>query len=69
MTWGQQNTEEEGHEQMDYVFEEINSIPLSYIQYLLAETQGRTEEIIGTWFAKTGNRDKIILAPALAGAI
>ncbi len=70
MTWGRQNTEEEGHEQMDYALEqgvnffdtaEMYSIPPS------EETYGRTEEIIGTWFAKSGNRDKVILASKIAG--
>ena len=65
MTWGQQNTEEEGHEQMDYAVDrgvnffdtaELYSIPPK------AETQGSTETIIGTWFKKNNNRDKIILA-------
>tara|TARA_B100000686_G_scaffold57218_1_gene61436 strand:- start:14831 stop:15868 length:1038 start_codon:yes stop_codon:yes gene_type:complete len=70
MTWGQQNTEEEGHEQMDYALErgvnffdtaEMYSVPP------MAETQGSTEKIIGTWFKKTGNRDKVILASKVAG--
>ena len=65
MTWGQQNTEDEGHEQMDYALDqgvnffdtaELYSIPPK------EETQGRTEEIIGSWFKKNKNRDKIILA-------
>ena len=70
MTWGQQNTEEEGHEQMDYAFERgINFFDTAELYSIppMAETQGRTEEIIGTWFAKTGNRDKIILATKVAG--
>lgn len=70
MTWGQQNTESEGHEQMDYALErgvnffdtaEVYSIPIH------AETQGSTETIIGSWFAKTGNRDKVILATKIVG--
>ena len=70
MTWGQQNTEEEGHEQMDYAVDrgvnffdtaELYSIPPK------AETQGSTETIIGTWFKKNKNRDKIILATKVAG--
>ena len=59
MTRGQQNTEEEGHEQMDYAFERgINFFDTAELYSIppMAETQGRTEEIIGTWFAKTGNR-------------
>lgn len=70
MTWGEQNTEAEGHEQMDYALDqgvdffdtaELYAVPPR------AETQGRTEEIIGSWFAKTGNRDKVILASKVAG--
>lgn len=70
MTWGCQNTEAEGHEQMDYALErginffdtaEMYAVPPS------PETYGKTEEIIGTWFAKTGNRDKVVLASKIAG--
>ena len=70
MTWGQQNSEEEGHEQMDYALErginffdtaEMYSIPPR------AETQGSTERIIGSWFKKSSNREKIILASKVAG--
>lgn len=70
MTWGEQNTEAEGHEQMDYALDqgvdffdtaELYAVPPR------AETQGRTEEIIGSWFAKTGNRNKVILASKVAG--
>ena len=32
-----------------------------------AETQGKTEEIIGSWFKKTGNREKVIIASKVAG--
>ncbi len=70
MTWGQQNTQEEGFEQMDYALEqgvnffdtaELYSIPPK------AETQGSTETIIGNWFNKNGNRNEIILATKVAG--
>ena len=70
MTWGQQNTEAEGHAQMDYALErgvnfwdtaEMYSVPPS------AETQGSTERIIGTWFQKTGRRQEVILATKIAG--
>ena len=70
MTWGQQNTETEGHAQMDYALErgvdfwdtaEMYSVPPS------AETQGSTERIIGTWFQKTGRRQDVILATKVAG--
>jgi aryl-alcohol dehydrogenase-like predicted oxidoreductase len=70
MTWGSQNTEAEGHAQIDMALEaglnfmdtaEIYAVPRS------PETSGRTEEIIGSWFKKTGKRDKWILASKIAG--
>jgi len=70
MTWGNQNTESEGHEQLDYAFAQgINFIDTAelYPVPATAETQGRTSEIIGTWLKKTGNRDQVILASKIAG--
>lgn len=70
MTWGEQNTEAEGHEQMDYaVSKGINFFDTAemYAVPPRPETQGSTERIIGTWFKKNGNRDKIILATKAAG--
>ncbi|MDH5712291.1 MAG: aldo/keto reductase, partial [Gammaproteobacteria bacterium] len=70
MTWGLQNTQAEGFEQMDYALEqgvnffdtaEMYAIPPS------AETYGKTETIIGNWFAARSNRDKVILASKIAG--
>lgn len=70
MTWGEQNTEAEGHEQMDYALDQgVNFFDTAemYAVPPKPETQGRTEEIIGTWFKKTGNRDKVILATKVSG--
>ena len=70
MTWGNQNTEAEGHEQLDYAFEQgINFIDTAELYPVPAEakTSGRTSEIIGTWLQKTGNRDKVVLASKIAG--
>lgn len=70
MTWGEQNTEAEGHEQMDYaVLRGINFFDTAemYAVPPRPETQGRTEEIIGTWFQKTGKRKDIILATKMCG--
>lgn len=70
MTWGSQNTEAEGHAQIDMALEaglnfmdtaELYAVPRS------PETSGRTEEIIGSWFKKTGKRDQWILASKVAG--
>lgn len=71
MTWGQQNTEEQGHEQMDYaVSRGVNFFDTAelYAVPKTPETCGRTEEIIGTWFQKTGKRKDVILASKVAGA-
>ena len=70
MTWGNQNTEAEGHEQLDYAIGQgVNFIDTAelYPVPATAETQGRTSRIIGTWLKKTGNRDKVILASKIAG--
>ncbi len=70
MTWGEQNSESEGHEQMDYALSEgVNFFDTAEL-YPIAprrETQGRTEEIIGSWFKSRGTRDKIILATKAVG--
>ncbi|MDH5692496.1 MAG: aldo/keto reductase [Gammaproteobacteria bacterium] len=70
MTWGLQNTQEEGFEQMDYALEsginffdtaEMYAIPPS------PKTYGTTETIIGNWFAARKNREKVILATKITG--
>ena len=71
MTWGRQNTEVEGHEQLDLALEKgINFIDTAemYAVPFTMETYGRTEEIIGTWLAKTGKRKDIVLASKITGA-
>ncbi len=70
MTWGLQNSEAEGHEQMDYAITQgINFFDTAemYAVPPSAETFGKTEEIIGTWFRETGRRDEIVLASKVAG--
>ena len=70
MTWGRQNTEAEGHEQMDYAFDQgINFFDTAELYPIPAhpDRYADTEKIIGTWFKKTGNRDKVILASKIAG--
>lgn len=71
MTWGQQNSEAEGHEQMDYALDQgINFFDTAELYSIppKAETQGSTETIIGSWFANRKNRDKVILATKAVGA-
>lgn len=70
MTWGKQNTESEGHAQMDYaVAHGINFFDTAEMYAVPpdASTYGKTEEIIGTWFKKTGKRNDIVLASKIAG--
>lgn len=70
MTWGQQNTESEGHAQMDYaVSRGVNFFDTAEMYSIPPQpaTQGSTERIIGTWFRKTGKRRDIILASKIAG--
>jgi aryl-alcohol dehydrogenase-like predicted oxidoreductase len=70
MTWGEQNTEADGHAQMDYALTEgINFFDTSemYAVPPKPETQGATEKIIGSWFKARKNRDKVILATKVAG--
>lgn len=70
MTFGQQNTQAEGHSQIDFALDsgtnfidtaEMYSVPS------MRETSGSTEKIIGTWLKKSGKRDQIVLATKIAG--
>ncbi len=70
MTWGSQNTEAEGHGQLDYALERgINFIDTAemYASPPTRETCGATERIIGTWLKDHPDRDKIYLASKIAG--
>ena len=70
MTWGEQNTQEEGFEQMDYALDHgINFFDTAELYAVppRKETYGDTESIIGNWFAKTKKREKVILATKVAG--
>lgn len=72
MTWGEQNSEAEAHAQLDRALElGINFIDTAEIYPVppRAETFGRTESIIGSWFAtRPGARRKVVLASKVAGA-
>jgi aryl-alcohol dehydrogenase-like predicted oxidoreductase len=70
MTWGRQNTEAEGHQQMNFAFDQgINFFDTAELYPIppREEEQGDTERFIGSWFKKSGNRSKIILASKIAG--
>jgi aryl-alcohol dehydrogenase-like predicted oxidoreductase len=69
MTFGQQNTTQEAHEQLDYAVERgVNFIDAAEMYPVpgRAETQGSTERYIGDWLA-TRPRDKVVLATKIAG--
>lgn len=69
MTWGQQNTEDEGHAQMDFALDNgVNFWDTAemYPSPPDKDKQGTTERIIGTWFAKTGKRNEVILASKIS---
>lgn len=70
MTFGEQNTEAEGHAQLDRAFAhgidfvdtaELYSIPPR------PETQGRTEEIVGSWMRARKNRHRVVVATKVCG--
>jgi aryl-alcohol dehydrogenase-like predicted oxidoreductase len=74
MTWGQQNTIEDAHRQLDFAYErgvigidtaEMYPVPPS------SDTAGRTEEHIGAWIRDRGGesfRDKLVIASKVAGS-
>lgn len=70
MTWGEQNTQDEAFEQLDYaVAQGINFIDTAEMYPVppKPETQGATETIIGNWLAARANRDKVIIASKVSG--
>jgi len=70
MTWGEQNTQEEGFEQMNYALDQgINFWDTAELYAIPPKknTYGKTEEIIGNWFKKNKKREKVILATKVAG--
>lgn len=70
MTWGNQNTEEEGYEQMNFAVEHgVNFFDTAELYPIPAhpDRHSVTEKIIGNWFKKKGNRDQIILASKIVG--
>jgi aryl-alcohol dehydrogenase-like predicted oxidoreductase len=70
MTWGEQNSQKDAFEQMDYSFEKgVNFFDTAELYAVPPgpETYGKTEEMIGNWFKEKKARDKIILATKVAG--
>jgi aryl-alcohol dehydrogenase-like predicted oxidoreductase len=70
MNMGEQNSEAEGHEQLDYALDQgVNFIDTAELYAVppRPETHGRSEEIVGSWLAARRNRDKVIIATKVTG--
>ncbi len=70
MTFGEQNSEAEGHAQLDYAVEHgVNFIDTAELYAIppKPETYGRTETIIGSWLKKRRRRDDVVIASKIAG--
>jgi aryl-alcohol dehydrogenase-like predicted oxidoreductase len=70
MTWGSQNTEAEGHAQIEMALDHgIDFMDTAELYAVPPRPQwsGRTEEIIGSWFKKTGRRNDWFVASKIGG--
>lgn len=70
MTWGEQNTEQEAHQQLDFALDRgVNFIDTAEMYPVppMPETYTRTEEYIGRWDKLKTQRDKIVLATKVVG--
>ena len=70
MTWGNQNSEKEAFDQLDFSVDSgVNFIDTAELYPVPAEakTSGRTSEIIGKWLTQKKNRDKLVIATKIAG--
>lgn len=70
MTWGEQNSEAEAHAQLDEAIAQgINFIDAAEMYPVppRAETQGRTEQYLGSWLKARGRRDRVIVATKATG--
>jgi aryl-alcohol dehydrogenase-like predicted oxidoreductase len=72
MTWGSQNTEAEGHAQIDHALERgvtfLDTAEMYPTNPVRAETAGITEQIIGRWLARSGRRDAVVIASKVTGS-
>jgi len=70
MTWGEQNSEKDAHQQLDYAIANgVNFIDTAELYAIppKAESYGLTEQYIGSWLKKSAKRQEIILASKVAG--
>jgi aryl-alcohol dehydrogenase-like predicted oxidoreductase len=71
MTWGNRNTEDEGHAQIDMALDHgvnfLDTAEMYPVAPIRAKTVGHTEAVIGTWLAKGGQRDRLVIATKITG--
>lgn len=70
MTWGEQNTEAQAHQQLDYATANgVNFIDVAEMYPVppRPETQGLTERCLGSWLKARGKRDDVIVATKIVG--
>ncbi len=71
MTWGSQNSEAEAHAQIDLALDHgvdfLDTAEMYPTNPVAAETVGRTEEFIGSWIARSGRRDDLVIATKITG--
>lgn len=70
MTWGEQNSEADAHQQLDYALDQgVNFIDAAEMYPVppREETQGRTEQYLGTWLHNRGQRDRVVVATKVTG--
>ncbi|EGR0230051.1 NADP(H)-dependent aldo-keto reductase [Vibrio vulnificus] len=70
MTFGEQNSQQDAFEQLDYaVAQGINFIDTAEMYPVppKAQSQGLTEQFIGNWLSKSGKREKVLIATKIAG--
>jgi len=71
MTWGSQNTEAEGHEQISMSMANglnfIDTAEMYPVAPIRSETVGDSEKTIGSWIAKNGQRDRMLIATKVSG--
>ncbi len=71
MTWGNQTPQDDAHRQIDMALEHgvnfLDAAEMYPVNPVSAETRGRTEEVIGSWVAARGGRDRLVIATKVTG--
>ena len=70
MTWGEQNTQDDANQQLDYAFEQgvnfIDTAELYPVPFDITKN-GDTEKIMGDWMKKKNNRADLVIASKIVG--